>query len=63
MKDFGAVKKILRMDIIIDRHADKLYLSHKGYMKKVLHRFNMQIAKPINAPLAAHFRLSFALSP
>ena len=63
MKDLGVVKKILMMDILKDRQVGKLYLSQKWYIEKVLHRFNMQNVKPVNAPLAAHFRLSSALSP
>ncbi|KAG8475835.1 hypothetical protein CXB51_032770 [Gossypium anomalum] len=63
MKDLGPVKKILGMEILRDRKASKLYLSQKGYIEKVLYRFNMQSAKPISTTLAAHFRLSSALSP
>ncbi|KAG8474280.1 hypothetical protein CXB51_033820 [Gossypium anomalum] len=63
MKDLGPTKKILGMEILRDRKASKLYLSQKGYIEKVLCRFNMQSAKPVSTPLAAHFRLSTALSP
>ena len=41
MKNLGATKKILGMEILRDRKASKLYLSQKGYIEKVLHRFNM----------------------
>ena len=51
------------MEVLRDRQASMLYLSQKGYIEKVLHRFNMQNAKPISTPIAAHFRLSSALSP
>ncbi|KAG8481839.1 hypothetical protein CXB51_027157 [Gossypium anomalum] len=63
MKDLGPAKKILGMEIPRDRKASKLYLSQKGYIEKVLCKFNMQSAKPVSTPLAAHFRLSSALSP
>ena len=63
MKDLGSTKKILGMEILRDRKIGKLYLSQKRYIEKVLYRFNMQNAKPISILLAAHFRLSFALSP
>ena len=63
MKDLGPAKKILGMEILKDRKASKLYLSQKAYIEKVLCRFNMQSAKPVSTPLAAHFRLSSALSP
>ena len=32
-------------------------------MEKVLRRFNMQNAKPVTTPLAAHFRFSSAIRP
>ena len=34
MKDLGTTKNILRMDILRDRHAGKLYLSKKWYIEK-----------------------------
>ncbi|KAG8481151.1 hypothetical protein CXB51_025916 [Gossypium anomalum] len=46
MKDLGPAKKILGMEILRDRKTSKLYLSQKGYIEKVLCRFNMQSAKP-----------------
>ncbi|KAG8488904.1 hypothetical protein CXB51_016855 [Gossypium anomalum] len=55
MKDLGSAKKIPGMEILRDRKASKLYLSQKGYIEKS--------AKPVSTPLAAHFRLSSALSP
>ena len=63
MKDLGAAKKILGIKIIRDRKSGKLYLSQKGYIEKVLHRFNMHNAKPVSTPLATHFKLSSALCP
>ncbi|KAG8480261.1 hypothetical protein CXB51_024850 [Gossypium anomalum] len=63
MKDLGPAKKILGMEILRDRKTSKLYLSQKGYIEKLLCRFNMRTAKPVSTPLAAHFRLLSALSP
>jgi ATP-binding cassette subfamily B (MDR/TAP) protein 1 len=63
MKDLGASKKILGMEIIRERHVGKSYLSQKGYINNVLRCFNMHEAKPVSTPLAAHFRLSVALCP
>ncbi|KAG8474407.1 hypothetical protein CXB51_033681 [Gossypium anomalum] len=63
MKDLGPAKKIFSMEIFRDRKTSKLYLSQMGYIEKVFCRFNMQSAKPVSTPLAAHFRLSSALSP
>ena len=63
MKDLGASKKILGMEILRNRVAGRLSFSQKGYIEKVLHRFNMQNAKPVTTPLATHFRLSSTLCP
>ena len=63
MKNLGMTKKILGIEILRNKKPSKLYLSQKGYIEKVLHRFNMQNVKPVNTPLVAHFRLSYALSP
>lgn len=63
MKDLGAAKKILGMEITRDRKSGKLYLSQRGYIEKVLRRFNMHNAKPVSTPLATHFRLSSDLCP
>ena len=63
MKDLGAAKKILRMEILRHRVEGRLSLSQKGYIEKVLRRFNMHNAKLVTTPLATHFRLSSALCP
>jgi hypothetical protein len=57
MKDLGATKKILGMEIIRDRKVELLYLSQKNYIDKVLHRFDMNNAKPMSTPLAPHFKI------
>jgi len=58
MKNLGAARKIFGMEIHRDRKADKLYLSQKKYLEKVLERFNMTDCKSVFTPLAAHFKLS-----
>jgi hypothetical protein len=58
MKDLGAAKKILGMEICRDRDAKILWLSQGGYVKKVLERFSMENTKPISTPLVNHFHLS-----
>ena len=63
MKDLGAAKKILGMEIERDRNGGKLYLTKKSYIEKVLERFGMKNAKPVSTTFAAHFRLSSSLSP
>ncbi|KAF2299961.1 hypothetical protein GH714_006427 [Hevea brasiliensis] len=50
MKDLGAAKKILGMEITRYRSVGKLFLSQQVYVKKVLKRFNMNNAKPMTEP-------------
>ena len=63
MKDLGEAKQIFRMRIIRDKEQGILKLSQEEYVKKVLKRFNMQDAKPVSTPFAAHFKLYKLLSP
>jgi len=63
MKDLGAAKKILRMEIHRDRKGGKLYLSQERYLEKVLSRFNMGDCNAVSTPLAAHFKLSAECCP
>ena len=58
MKDLGATKKILGMEIHKERALRRLWSSQSGYVRKVLERFNMENAKPVSTPLSNHFRLS-----
>ncbi|KAE8710199.1 dr1-associated corepressor-like isoform X1 [Hibiscus syriacus] len=61
--DLGAAKQILGMRIKRDPKSGTLILSQAEYINKVLSRFNMQDAKPVNTPLGVHFRLSKEQSP
>ncbi|KAJ4721450.1 Retrovirus-related Pol polyprotein from transposon TNT 1-94 [Melia azedarach] len=63
MKDLGAARKILGMEIYRDRSKKKLFLSQKGYIQKILSRFGMSTAKPIDTPSAANAHLSVAFAP
>jgi len=63
MKDLGAAKQILGMQITRDRKAKKLWLSQEKYIEKVLDRFSMSNAKPVGSPLADHFRMSVEKCP
>ena len=58
MKDLRAAKQIHSMRIVRDRTVGTVELSQEGYIQKVLSRFNMQDAKPVNTPLVSHFKLS-----
>jgi len=59
MKDLGPAKKILGMRIS-ERKKRLLKISQAEYVEKVLKRFNMSDAKPVNVPLGGHFKLSKA---
>ncbi|KAG8497200.1 hypothetical protein CXB51_008576 [Gossypium anomalum] len=64
MKDLGKAKKILGMEIWRDRAHDRVSLSQKQYLKKVLQQFGInEHTKPVSTPLASHFKLSALLSP
>uniref|UniRef100_A0A3Q7GGR2 Reverse transcriptase Ty1/copia-type domain-containing protein n=1 Tax=Solanum lycopersicum TaxID=4081 RepID=A0A3Q7GGR2_SOLLC len=51
MKDLGAARKILGMEIIRDRESRKLFLSQRSYIQKVLERFGISSSKPIDTPV------------
>ena len=63
MKDLGAAKRILGMEIWRDRRAGLLYISQQKYIEKVLQSFQMENCKPVSTPLAAHFRLDASALP
>jgi len=58
MKDLGRAKKILGMEIHRDRQAQKLILSQKNYINRVLQRFNIDKSKRVSTSLAPHFKMS-----
>ena len=41
----------------------RLSFSQEKYVEKILERFEMNKAKPVNVPLASHFKLSSGLCP
>uniref|UniRef100_A0A3Q7GKK2 Reverse transcriptase Ty1/copia-type domain-containing protein n=1 Tax=Solanum lycopersicum TaxID=4081 RepID=A0A3Q7GKK2_SOLLC len=63
MKDLGAARKILGMEIIRDRERRKLFLSQRSYIQKVLARFGMSSSKPIYTPSAANIHLTAMFAP
>jgi ATP-binding cassette subfamily B (MDR/TAP) protein 1 len=63
MKDLGAAKKILGMEITRDRKYGLLFLSQHDYINNVLHHFNMPDAKKITTPIAPHIKLSATQCP
>ena len=63
MKNLGNAKRILGMEILRDRKADKLWLSQERYIERMLERFNMKSSKPVSTPLVGHLKLSKRLYP
>lgn len=61
IKDLGAAKKILGMEIIRDRKKGELKLSQEKYIEKILDRFYMKDAKAVNSSSTNHFKLSSEL--
>ena len=63
MKDLGAAKKILGVQLKRDRKNGILSLTQHKYIRKVLEKFNMDKCKPVQTPLPSHFRLSCQQCP
>ena len=57
MKDLGSTKRILEVDIRTNRSEGLVFLSQEKYLKKILETFDMEDSKPVQGPLAAHFKL------
>ncbi|KAJ4718647.1 Retrovirus-related Pol polyprotein from transposon TNT 1-94 [Melia azedarach] len=60
-KNFRQWKALV--EIYRDRSKKKLFLSQKGYIQKILSRFGMSTAKPIDTLSAANAHLSVAFAP
>ncbi|KAK9213933.1 hypothetical protein WN944_005919 [Citrus x changshan-huyou] len=63
MKDLGPAKKILGMQLHRNRNTGTLFLSQEEYIIRVLDKFGMANSKPVQTPLAPHFKLSDQLCP
>ena len=63
MKDLGAAKTILEMEIHRDRKCGKLCISQKNYIERVVECFGMIHVKPVITPLTSHIRFSAQMSP
>ena len=58
MKDLGDAKKVQGIEIDRDRKCGKVSLKQKGYLKKVLQKFNINDdIKSVSTSLAPHFKL------
>ena len=64
MKDLDEAKRILGMEIERDWRSGKVSLTQKGYLQKVLQRFNIDgDTKFVSTPLPPHFKLKATMSP
>ena len=60
MKDLGNASYVLGIQIYRDHSKDILGLSQKGYIEKLLQRYNMQDCKPLDTPIAKGDKLSLS---
>ena len=60
MKDLGAAKRILGMEIVRDRAAGELWLSQEGYLNKIPDTYGMLEDKSVSTPLGAHLKMRAA---
>lgn len=60
MKDLGAAKKILGIEIVRDRVKGTLKLSQEDYLNKVLETYKMEQSKQVVTPLGAHLKMCAA---
>src|SRR4051812_19513112 len=63
MKDMGEAAYVLGVKILRDRSRRTLGLSQETYVRKVLERFNMSKAKPIDTPVIKNHGLSLKDCP
>ena len=63
MKDPGEPKRILGMEIERDRVKERVSLTQKAYLQKMLQKFLVgDEVKSVSSPLAPHFKLSEKMS-
>nr|GEW31477.1 hypothetical protein [Tanacetum cinerariifolium] len=58
MKELGEAKKILGMEIIMNRSCKILRVSQFGYVSKILNNFRIDNGKSVKMPLGGHFKPS-----
>lgn len=63
MKNLGEAKRILGVDIYRNKINGDLFLYQTGYAKKVLRKFNMNLAKIVSIPFPVDCKLSKQMSP
>ena len=64
MKDLGETKKVLGTEIERDQKGSNVRLTQKGYLKKVLKKFNTNSdTKSVSTTLTPQFKLKSTMSP
>ena len=64
MKDVGEANNVLGIKIERDRNNGKDHLTQKGYLQKVLYKFNINgDMKSVSILLAPYFKLRATISP
>ena len=63
IKDLGAAKQILGIEIHREKRNGKLSFSQEKYVEKILVRYEMNKENPWNVPLDSHFKISSGLCP
>ena len=56
MTDLGEAQQYLRVEI--SRHSSEIFLSQKGYISKLLEKFNLQSCNPTRLPIDPKLQLS-----
>ena len=63
MKDLGATKFILGIEIKENHAQRKHWLNQRKYVETILHRLNMQECKPVKVPIPIGAKLSIGQFP
>jgi hypothetical protein len=63
MKDLGAMKFIMGMEIKRDRETRNIWLNQKKYIETILKHFNMQDCKPMKVSIPMGARLTVEQCP
>ena len=63
MKDLGAAKRILGMNIVRNRERKEIWLNQSDYISRIIKRLRMETTKSTATPMAQHFRLTVEQAP
>jgi len=63
IKDLGEIQSILGIEVIRDRQARTISLSHRRYIDEIVNRFGQTDAKDVHSPIEMGTRLTQAQCP